>query len=111
MKKKTNYWAEYEKQVAEWFASGDCNSVEKMKKACKEQKALWKSQYGKYEIVGNEWDPWNVAGIPWETWKNLNMDNMTPEARNKLIESINKICTNDPDRISFKNRLKQFRGW
>lgn len=109
-KKKTDYWTEYEKQVAEWFASGDCNSAEKTKQACKEQKTLWRSQYGKFEIVGNEWDPWNVAGVPWETWKNLNMENMEPDARKMLIETINEIGTNDPDRISFKNRLKQFRG-
>ena len=29
MSKKTDYWTEYEKQVAEWFASGDCNYFHK----------------------------------------------------------------------------------
>ena len=29
MSKKTDYWTEYEKQVAEWFASGDCNYFNK----------------------------------------------------------------------------------
>lgn len=49
MNKKTDYWTEYEKQVAEQFASGDCNCVEKTKKACDEQKKLWNSQH-KYEM-------------------------------------------------------------
>lgn len=49
MNKKTDYWTEYEKQVAEQFASGDCNFVEKTKKACDEQKKLWNSQH-KYEM-------------------------------------------------------------
>ena len=29
MNKKSDYWTEYEKKVAEWFASGDCNCVVK----------------------------------------------------------------------------------
>lgn len=109
-KKKTDYWTEYEKQVAEWFASGDCNSFNKAMAKANEQKKLWKSQH-KYEIVGNEWDPWNVAGVPWETWKNLNMENMESDARKRLVETMNETRTNDQEWIFFKNRLQQFRGW
>lgn len=104
MNKKTDYWTEYEKQVAEWFASGDCNCVEKTKKACNEQKKLWNSQH-KYEIVGNKWDPWNQAGIPWETWNNMYMENMDPEKRKKLIDTINESRVDDQEWIYFKNRL------
>ena len=104
MNKKTDYWTEYEKQVAEWFASGDCNCVEKTKKACDEQKKLWNSQH-KYEIVGNKWDPWNQAGIPWETWNNMYMENMDPDKRKKLIDTINESRADDQEWIYFKNRL------
>ena len=104
MNKKTDYWTEYEKQVAEWFASGDCNCVEKTKKACEEQKKLWNSQH-KYEIVGNKWDPWNQAGIPWETWNNMYMENMDPDNRKKLIDTINESRADDQEWIYFKNRL------
>lgn len=103
-KKDIDYWSEYEKQVAEWFASGDCNCVEKTKQACKEQKKLWNTQ-NKYEIVGDKNDPWNVAGVPWESWKNLNMEKMEPDARKKLIETMNEIRANDQEWIFFKNRL------
>lgn len=103
-KKDIDYWSEYEKQVAEWFASGDCNCLEKTKKACKEQQELWKSQ-NKYEIVGTKYDPWNVAGVPWESWKNLNMEKMEPEARQSLIETMNETRANEPEWIFFKNRL------
>lgn len=102
--KKTDYWTEYEKQVAEWFASGDCNCVEKTKKACNEQQKLWKSQH-KYEIVGNKWDPWNVAGVPWSSWNNMFMENMDPDKRKKLIDTMNETRANDPEWIFFKNRL------
>ena len=104
MNKKTDYWTEYEKQVAEWFASGDCNCVEKTKKACNEQKKLWNSQH-KYEIVGNKWDPWNVAGVPWETWNNMYMEKMDPDKRKKLIDTINESRVDDQEWIYFKNRL------
>lgn len=104
MNKKIDYWAEYEKQVAEWFASGDCNCVEKTKKACNEQKKLWNSQH-KYEIVGNKWDPWNVAGVPWKSWKDLNMENMDPNKRKKLIDTMNETRVDDQEWIFFKNRL------
>ena len=104
MSKKTDYWTEYEKQVAEWFASGDCNCVEKTKKACEEQKKLWNSQH-KYEIVGNKWDPWNQAGVPWKTWHDLNMEKMDPDKRKKLIDTINESRADDQEWIYFKNRL------
>lgn len=103
-KKEIDYWSEYEKQVAEWFASGDCNCVEKTKKACKEQQKLWKSQ-NKYEIVGNKNDPWNVAGVPWETWNKVHMENMKPDSRKELIENMNETLANDQEWIFFKNRL------
>lgn len=106
-KKKNDYWTEYEKQVAEWFASGDCNCVEKTKQACKEQKKLWNSQ-NKYEIVGNKYDPWNVAGVPWETWNNVHMENMKPESRKELIETINETRADEPEWIFYKNRLNNF---
>lgn len=102
--KKTDYWTEYEKQVAEWFASGACNCVEKTKQACNEQQKLWKSQH-KYEIVGNKWDPWNVAGVPWQSWNNLFMENMDPDKRKKLIDTMNETLADDPEWIFFKNRL------
>ena len=109
MKKDNDYWTEYEKKVAEWFASGDCNSFNKAMKKANEQKKLWKSQY-KYEIVGNEWDLWNVLGVPWETWKNFNMGKMETDARKRLIETINEDRADDQEWIFFKNRLKAFRG-
>lgn len=104
MNKKTDYWTEYEKQVAEWFASGDCNCVEKTKKACNEQKKLWNSQH-KYEIVGNKWDPWNVAGVPWSSWNNMFMEDMDPDKRKQLIDTMNETRADDPEWIFFKNRL------
>lgn len=103
-KEELNSWSEYEKRVADWFASGDCNFFHKSMTKAKEQQELWKSQ-NKYEIVGNKWDPWNVAGVPWESWKNLNMENMEPDARKKLIETMNETRANDPEWIFFKNRL------
>ena len=104
MSKKTDYWTEYEKQVAEWFASGDCNYAHKAMEKAKDQQKLWKSQT-KYEIVGNKWDPWNQAGVPWETWNNMFMEDMDPEKRNKLIEKINESRADDPDWKFYKNRL------
>ncbi len=104
MKKNTDYWTEYEKQVAEWFASGDCNYFNKAMEKANEQKKIWKSQI-KYEIVGNKWDPWNLAGVPWETWNNMFMENMDPDKRKKLIDSINVSRADDPDWIFYKNRL------
>lgn len=104
MSKKTDYWTEYEKQVAEWFASGDCNYFNKSMEKAQDQQKLWKSQ-NKYEIVGNKWDPWNLAGIPWETWNNMYMENMDPDKRKKLIDAINVSKADDQDWIYFKNRL------
>lgn len=40
MKKNTDYWTEYEKQVAEWFASGDCNYFNKAMEKAKDQQKL-----------------------------------------------------------------------
>lgn len=104
MSKKTDYWTEYEKQVAEWFASGDCNYAHKAMEKAKEQEKLWKSQT-KYEIVGNKWDPWNLAGIPWKTWNDLNMETMEPDARKRLIDTINVSREDDPEWKFYKNRL------
>lgn len=104
MKKKTDYRTEYEKQVAEWFTSGDCNSFNKAMAKANEQKKFWKSQT-KYEIVGNKWDPWNVAGVPWKTWNYLRMEIMEPDSSEKLIESMNVTKANDQEWIFFKNRL------
>ena len=103
-KKDLDYWTEYEKLVAEWFASGDCNYFHKAMEKAKDQQKLWKSQH-KYEIVGNKWDPWNVAGIPWEFWNNFKMENMEPDARNRLIELIELARVNEQEWIYFKNRL------
>lgn len=110
MKKKTDYWTEYEKQVAEWFAAGDCNYFHKAMAKANEQKKLWKSQH-KYEIVGNEWDPWNVAGVPWKSWNDLKMEIMSPNSRKRLIETMNETSANDQEWIFFKNRLRQFRSF
>lgn len=74
-----------------------------MEKA-KDQQKLWKSQT-KYEIVGNKWDTWNQAGVPWESWKNLNMENMDPDERKKLIDTMNETRVDDQEWIFFKNRL------
>lgn len=104
MSKKTDYWTEYEKQVAEWFASGYCNYSHKAMEKAKEQEKLWKSQT-KYEIVGNKWDPWNLAGVPWETWNNMFMENMDPDKRKRLIETINEDREDDPEWKFYKNRL------
>ena len=104
MKKNTDYWTEYEKQVAEWFASGDCNYFNKAMDKAKDQQNLWKSQH-KYEIVGNKWDTWNLAGVPWKTWNDLNMENMEPDKRKQLIETINVSRADEPEWIFFKNRL------
>lgn len=104
MSKKTDYWTEYEKLVAEWFAYGDCNYFNKAMEKAKDQQKLWKSQT-KYEIVGNKWDPWNQAGVPCEYWKNLNMENMDPDERKKLIDTMNETRVDDQEWIFFKNRL------
>lgn len=104
MKKKTDYWTEYEKQVAEWFASGDCNYFNKAMDKANDQQKIWKSQH-KYEIVGNKWDQWNLSGVPWETWNNMFMENMDPDKRKRLIEKINESRKDDPEWISYKNRL------
>lgn len=104
MKKNTDYWTEYENQVAEWFASGDCNYFNKAMEKAKDQQKLWNSQH-KYEIVGNKWDPWNVAGVPWESWNNMFMEDMNPDKRKQLIDTMNETRADDPDWIFFKNRL------
>ena len=104
MKKNTDYWTEYEKQVAEWFASGDCNYFNKAMEKAKDQQKLCNSQH-KYEIVGNKWDPWNVACVPWESWNNMFMEEMALDARERLIQTMNETRADDPEWIFFKNRL------
>lgn len=104
MKNNTDYCTEYEKQVAEWFASGDCNYFNKAMEKAKDQQKLWNSQH-KYEIVGNKWDPWNVAGVPCESWNNMYMEEMDPDARERLIQTMNETRADDQEWIFFKNRL------
>lgn len=107
MKNNTDYWTEYEKLVAEWFASGDCNYFNKAMEKAKDQQKLWNSQH-KYEIVGNKWDPWNVAGVPWESWNNMYIcicKKWPPDASERLIQTMNETRADDPEWIFFKNRL------
>lgn len=104
MSKKTDYCTEYEKQVAEWFASGDCNYFNKAMEKAKDQQKLWNSQH-KYEIVGNKWDPWNVAGVPCESWNNMYMEKQKARARESLIQTMNETRADDQEWIFFKNRL------
>ena len=104
MEKNTEAWTEYEKQVAEWFATGACNCAEKTKRACREQQALWKSQHV-HEVMGNKWDPWNAAGIPWEYWNKLDMQNLDPLHREMAIDTMNQMYASDPEWNFFKNNL------
>lgn len=59
---------------------GDFNTPrEAMEFAKKQEKAWYELMGGNTAKVGNDWDPWNIKGVDWYTWKELLITQLTED--------------------------------